>query len=213
MKYLLIALSLVSFSGYAQEAIGSKPQSKLKFDGFYFGFNAGVQNVFGGSFVNEMDVLAQEYKFVAEQAVGYRKQLIKNRLAIGLEFSIGFLDGRLNHTDLEEDLKIDYQTSFQYSLGLIIGGVIGEKRNTLLFAYANETKRSFDVNIRQRQYSFQQTDKQGMLKYGIGVEWYGCKPFNIRGTFGALNVDFGELRTNIDVEDKFDFAIGVVYQF
>lgn len=214
MKYfLLIIFVLIDLNSYAQKSDTPEGEAIKKFDGLYLGVNAGIQNVFGGSFVNEMDILAQESKFVSEFALGFRKQFLHNRFLIGLELSGGVLDGSLTHTDADEQLYISYKTSFQHSMGLQAGTVVGKKKNLLLFAYTNETKRTFDVEIQQRQYNFTQTDKQGMLKYGLGVEWQAFTHINIRTSFGALRVDFGELQTNMEVEDKFDASLGIIFQF
>ncbi|MCB0640883.1 MAG: hypothetical protein KDC44_04550 [Phaeodactylibacter sp.] len=61
--------------------------------GLYLGWNAGLQNVFGGSFVNEMDVLTQELKFVTELFAGYRHSFWEQRFWLGLEAQLGSLKG------------------------------------------------------------------------------------------------------------------------
>jgi len=183
----------------------------LKFDGFYIGANIGIQNVFGGSFVNEMDILAQEHRLVLELQTGYRKQFLSERFVLGLEFQLGFLNADLMH--MEQDLKIFYDSNIQSGIGLTAGYAFGRKRSLLVFLYANETKRKFDVNIENQNFEFTQTDKQGMLKYGFGIEYSLGEKVNLRATAGKLNVDFGSLVTNIDVEDKMDFTLGAVFNF
>ena len=211
MKLILIisALLTISHSGFSQD----QEQPSRHFDGIYVGLNIGSQNVFGGSFVNNMDILAQENKFVSELAAGYRKQFISNRLVAGLEASFGLLNGNLEHYDPNEPLRINYKTSSQYSYGLQAGVVLGPARRFLLFGYLNETKRKFEVTINQPPYLYNQQDKQGMLKYGIGLEFQVAKRFHLEATFGGLSVDFGELETNIDVEDQYDTTLGLIYQF
>lgn len=182
------------------------------FDGLYLGANAGSQNLFGGSFVDEVDVLAQESRFVAEVFTGFRKQFLKGRMLAGAEVQLGFTDGDLMHDDPSKSLTINYENNFQSGYGLTAGAVLGKKKNVLAYAYAFETKRKFDVSIQDAFGHFYQKDEQGMLKYGIGVEAHIWKGLNARATLGRLRVDFGDLETNIDVEDKWDLTIGVLYQ-
>ncbi len=210
-QLLLLSLTVIFYSSNAQ--IEENIHSNKTFDGPFIGINVGIQNVFGGSFVNGMDVLAQESRFVSELSFGFRKQFFSCRLVAGLEFHIGLTDGQLSHQDPQNELFINYENSFQNGKGIIIGYSPGKRKNNLLFFYLNETKRKFDVDIRQMEYRFSQTDKQGMLKYGVGFEKQLTDKINLRATVGKLNVDFGELQTNIDVEDKFDFTLGATYNF
>lgn len=183
------------------------------FDGLYLGANAGSQNLFGGSFVDGVDVLAQESRFVAEVFTGFRKQFLKGRLAGGVEVQIGFTDGNLLHVDPANSLMITYKNNFQYGYGLVLGGVPFKERNLLAFAYAFETERRFDVTITDKYGPYKQKDEQGMLKYGLGLEAIIWRRLHARATVGRLRVDFGDQVTNIEVDDKWDFTVGVVYQF
>ena len=207
MKHLTLLLFL-----FCSTLVQAQSETQVDHSGLYIGLNGGIQNLFGGSFVNDIDILAQESRFVSEIPFGYRWQLFNSRFIAGLEVHIGFTDGKLSHQDANEPLEITYKNKFQSGKGITLGVALGRNRDWILFGYAHETKRKFDVDIRQREFRFQQTDKQGMLKYGFGVEKNLFNKFNIRGTFGALNVDFGDLPTNIDVEDKFDFTLGFIYQ-
>ena len=192
----------------AQRGVGGR-----HFDGLYLGANAGSQNLFGGSFVDGVDVLAQESRFVAEVFPGFRKQFLKGRLVAGAEVQIGFTDGDLRHEDPANSLTINYQNSFQSGYGLTLGGVFFKKKNLLAFAYAFETQRKFDVNIRDAFGRYNQKDEQGMLKYGLGLEAKIWRGLHARATAGRLRVDFGDLVTNIEVDDKWDLTAGVTYQF
>lgn len=183
------------------------------FDGLYLGANAGSQNLFGGSFVDGTDVLAQESRFVAELFTGFRKQFLKGRLLAGLEVQIGFTDGDLMHYDPDKSLKINYRNSFQSGYGLTLGAVLLKDKNLLAYIYAFETERKFDVTIREGAATYRQKDEQGMLKYGLGLEARVWRGLHARATLGRLRVDFGDLKTNINVEDKWDVTLGVVYQF
>jgi hypothetical protein len=183
------------------------------FDGFYLGVNGGFQNLFGGSFVDGVDVLAQESRFVLEFPIGFRKQFFKKRMVVGPEFQFGFTDGALAHSEPAKPLEIRYKNRTQWGLGLALGLAFGKQKDWLAFAYANETKRKFDVTITDKSGPYKQMDEQGMLKYGIGLEARLFRNLNARATFGGLRVDFGDLTTNIAVDDKPDFTLGAVWQF
>lgn len=206
---LLLTISLFHFAvcSFAQNSPAAR-----HFDGIYLGANAGSQNLFGGSFVDGTDVLAQESRFVAELFTGFRKQFLKGRLLAGAEVQIGFTDGDLLHHDPDKSLKINYKNSFQNGYGLTLGAVLLKNKNLLAYTYAFETKRKFDVTIREGAATYKQKDEQGMLKYGLGVEAKIWRGLHARATLGRLRVDFGDLKTNIDVEDKWDMTLGVVYQ-
>lgn len=183
------------------------------FDGLYLGANVGSQNLFGGSFVDGVDVLAQESRFVAELLAGYRKQIFKGRIMLGAEVRFGFTDGDLKHEDPSKSLTIHYKNDTQSSLGMTLGATLGKRKNWLAFAYCNETTRRFEVSVSSRGESFRQKDEQGMLKYGAGIEIQIWQGLNACATAGRLRVDFGDRVTNIDVEDMWDFTIGITYQF
>lgn len=200
---LLLLFLLVKVTGFTQ----------TKFKGFYSGALAGSQNIFGGSYVEGRDVLAQKSGFVIEFPIGFRLQALKQSMVLGLEFSLGFTDGDLLHTDDPKPLTIKYSNSFQRGFGGMAGWVPGRKKNLLVFAYLNETKRKFEVEIRDRHGVYKQKDKQGMLKYGLGMEWPITKFLHIRGSAGLMRVDFGERITNINVEDKADVMAGLIFQF
>ncbi|MFN0177074.1 MAG: hypothetical protein ACKVU0_20705 [Saprospiraceae bacterium] len=187
--------------------------AKCYFNGLYLGANAGSQNLFGGSFVDGVDVLAQESRFVAEIFTGFRKQFLKGRLVAGAELQIGFTDGNLRHEDPANTLTINYKNNFQSGYGLTLGGVFLKNKNLMAYAYAFETKRKFEVSIRDAFGTYQQNDEQGMLKYGLGLEAKIWRGLRARTTLGRLRVDFGDQITNIKVDDKWDFTVGVVWQF
>ena len=204
--FFLAVLLVCLTAAYAQS-------TERHFDGPYLGANAGSQNLFGGSFVDGVDVLAQESRFVAELFAGFRKQFWKGRLLAGAELQIGFTDGNLEHCDPEKPLTIEYRNHIQSGYGLTLGGVFFKRKTLLAYAYAFETKRKFDVTIRDAIRSYQQKDEQGMLKYGLGLEAQVWRGWHARATVGRLRVDFGDLETNIAVDDKWDITLGIVYQF
>ncbi len=212
MKNLILAITFI-FNIQALISQNDFSKTEKYFDGFYLGIIAGSQNVFGGSFVDGKDVLAQESRFVIEIPIGYRLQFFKNKLVGGAELSFGITDGDLMHNDPTVPLNIKYKNNSQFSYGLIVGYVFGKQKNWTTFIYANETKRKFNVLIKDANYTFNQTDKQGMLRYGLGLEAQVFRGLHVLIKAGRLSVDFGDLETNIDVEDKYDFMAGAIYQF
>lgn len=112
MQYYLLPLTISLFH-FAVCSFAQNGTAVRHFDGLYLGANAGSQNLFGGSFVDGTDVLAQESRFVAELFTGFRKQFLKGRLLAGAEVQIGFTDGDLLHQDPDKSLRINYKNSFQ----------------------------------------------------------------------------------------------------
>ena len=213
LRYLLAGLILFTYlPAFAQNEDNPISSQKI-FDGLYLGANIGSQNIFGGSNINGLDVLAQESRMVVDFSSGFRKQFLKNRFLFGIEVQFGLTDGTLKHSDQENQLEISYKNKTQYGIGITTGVTLGKHNNFLILAYLNETKRKFDVMIIESIYHYTQQDKQGILKYGIGVEARVYKRLNVRFTIGGLRVDFGDLETNIDVEDKLDVTLGVIHSF
>lgn len=194
----------------AATATGVDAQTVEAYDGLYFGVGAASQNVWGGSFVGGVDVLAEDRRTVLELAGGWRKQF--GWFVAGVEVQLGFLDGDLSHADPADTLTIRYESNRQSGFGLTAGGVLGSKHPTLLFAYAFETTRNFDVLIRTGSRLLRQEDEQGFLRYGIGAETRLTGRLGLRGTIGAYQVDFGDLVTNIDVAGEMEYTLGVVVQ-
>ncbi|MCW5518106.1 porin family protein [Muriicola sp. Z0-33] len=214
IKYLsLIVLLLTTTMSISQNHDKKKSDTDKVFDGFYLGLNVGSQNIFGGAFIDNLDVLSQKNGFVVEFSSGYRKQLLNDRLLIGAALQFGLTDGDLEQVDNRNQLKIDYENSFQFGYSFNLGVTLGKKKNVLAYAYGSVTKRRFNITITDiNRTSFSQLDEQRFLRYGIGLETPIYKNFSIKATVGTVNVDYDE-DTNMDVDDKFDFNLGVVYQF
>lgn len=197
---LLLAVAVTTGEAQAPEA----------FDGFHFGAGLASQNVWGGSLVDGIDVLAQDRRMVLELSGGWRKQF--GRFVAGVEAQFGFLDGTLFHANPVDSLTVQYEGNRQNGFGLTVGGVLGSRHQTLLFAYAFETTRRFEVVIQDGSRLLRQKDEQGFLRYGIGAETRLVGGLGLRATIGAYRVDFGDLVTNIDVSGEMEYTLGVVYQ-
>jgi len=188
-------------------------KDKPLFDGFYGGITSGSQNIFGGSNVDGADILAQDSRWVMEFNTGFRKQFFSDRWVVGLEYIVGITNGDLSYHDPAEPLTIQYENNTQWSIGGMTGMAVGSRRKHLPFFYMHETTRKFDVRITDANGTYRQQDEQGMLKFGIGYEMVVFKNLHARISAGAMRVDFGDRVTNIDVEDKYDFMAGVLWQF
>jgi len=210
--YLIILVFTISISN-AQNQETEKSKTNKLFDGFYLGMSFGSQNIFGGAFIDNLDVLSQKNGFVAEFSSGYRRQLLNDRLLIGLELQFGITDGDLEQVDNRNQMKINYESNSQFGYGINLGVTLGKKKNVLAYTYGSITKRNFDITIVDiNGSSFTQEDGQRFLRYGIGLEIPIYKKFNIKAAVGGVNVDYDE-DTNMDVDRNIDYNLGVVYQF
>lgn len=217
---LCIILSFISLNSsilFAQNTAEIKEDEKVKigkhFDGFYVGANIGSQNIVGGAFINDIDVISQGTKFVLDFSTGFRKQLLNDRILVGLEFQFGITDGNSIVSDSGQQLEVTYKNNTQKGWGLNIGTAIGRNKNFLVYAYLKKVIRSFEIVIVEGQSNFDQTDKESIPKYGLSLEASISRRFNIRADIGFLEVDFGDTPTQTPVQKNLDFTIGTVYQF
>jgi Outer membrane protein beta-barrel domain len=182
------------------------------FRGFYAGAELGSQSIIGGSLVDGVDVLSQDDRALLSLLCGFRHPLA-GRFVVGVEGSVGMLNGDLSLSDPANGLAIDYQNTTQVAYGLVGGLALGTEKSWLLFGYLSETTRNFDVTVRQQGNVFHQTDEQGMLRYGAGVEKQIRQRVDLRVTAGTGRADFGDQQTNIEVEKKLEYAAGVLFRF
>ncbi len=192
----------------SSEPASSKPALRV-FSGFYGGLGFSSQNVVGGSFIGGRDVLSRANRDVVDLFLGWRKQF-GNRFVIGVEAQVGVVDGDLTQTDTATGYDVEYENDSQVAFGLTVGRVLGSQQRWLLYAYAYETEREFDVTIRSGVFSFTQNDKQGMLRLGLGTEVTLGSPFRLRLSAGTTRSDFGGAITNIDADGKFEVGTGLV---
>lgn len=209
-KLLLFAgLTFLPLSLKAQGASDNK-----KFDGIYLGSSVGIQNIFGGALIDELDLLAQKSGFVLETSLGYRRQFAKERLLVGVELQFGLTNGDLKETDIRSQSKVTYENSSQGGYGLTVGGVLGKSKGLLIFCYLNNTRRNFDIEITETDGSaYMQEDGQVFIRYGIGTELPVWQRVHIKASFGSVITDYGDLIISQPVNDKMDFNLGVSFQF
>lgn len=204
---LFVIHTLFSGNASAQENI----QPKL-FDGFYGGVEISRQNIYGGAFLDNIDVLQRDTRTVGSLIAGWRKQTNRG-FVFGIEGQFGLTDGTLHREEFNQQVNIDYANSTQVALGVKFGYAVGTAKDWLLFGYTNLARRSFDITVSAPSSTFSQEDIQGILQYGVGIEKRWENGWGIRASAGGSYTDFGDLVTNIDVHGEIDTAIGLTYQF
>jgi len=209
----LLSIFIVGRSNGQVNSSQISSQTKSYFDGVYLKAAVGSQNIFGGAFIDNLDLLAQKSGFVFELSPGYRKQFLQNRLVVGLEILLGFTDGDLVEFDERYQYDVFYKNNFQRAFGLITGVTVGSKKNFLILGYANAMNRKFDIEIVDTSGAvFTQQDGQGFLQYGVAVEVNLNKMIHTRASLGGVYTDYGDLITSQAVDDKLDFNLGIIYQ-
>lgn len=192
-----------------------KVKGEKNFEGLFGAIELGSQNIFSGAFIDGVDVLDHENRFVAELSSGYRHQMINDRLLIGAELRFGLVDGSLHqlYEHPSQALNIQYQNHTQAGIGITLGSVLGKSKRVLIYIYTHRMNRKFDILFTEENgIEHDQRDEMRFLRYGIGLEVKLKKQFNIRANTGRVYVDFDDMETTEDVMDKTDFSIGLVYQ-
>lgn len=212
-RTIFIALVLLSYIGNVMAQDDQKQERKY-FDGLYFGVSMGTQNIFGGAYIDDLDLLAQKNGFVLEFFPGWRKQVFNDRVMIGFELQFGITDGDLKTNDPRYLWKVEYENSFQSGYGLSAGAVLGDKKKTLVYTYAKITNRSFDITFTEDTgFTHHQEDGQRFLRYGLGIERAIGEKINVSLMVGGVYVDYEDLITSQDVKDALDVNLVLVYQF
>lgn len=202
------ALAGVALLTFAGEALAETRH----FHGPYLGAEISRQQVIAGSFVNGIDFLAEDSRIAGDIVGGLRGQLPFG-LVVGAELAYGVFNGDLAFDDPANSLAINYDGGGQFTYGGAVGWAVGRERDLLVFAYLKETKRSFDVAVSTAAGDFTQQDKQGILRFGAGIEKRIAGVAHVRASIGTGRADFGDQRTNIDPKSKIEAAIGVIVQF
>ena len=208
MKQVLISsLLILSLSIVAQES----QTSEKKFQGVYTGISLGVQNIFGGAFIDEVDVLAQKSGFVLEILGGFRFQLLERRFVLGAEYQYGFTNGDMS---IEDNLfTVNYSNNRQIGLSLNLGYAFGENRNHLAYFLIGQGRRNFDIIIREQAgTTYTQMDQQNFDRFGLGVETNFSRQISCRLNVSRIFVDYGDLIVTQDVEDKLDVNLAFIFQ-
>ena len=210
---IILLLSYSSLFAQTDGINGDLTNIDKYFDGLHFGANISSQNIISGAFIKGVDVLTQESRFVNEFSIGFRKQILNDRILLGVEYKFGFTNGNLNLSDAEQQLEISYENSTQSGLGITIGVVVSKRKDILIFGFINYVSRRFDITIRDQESLYHQEDNMLWPKYGIGVEIPVHKKLNAIFSIGSMQVDLDDKLKNIEVENKLDITLGINYQF
>ena len=179
------------------------------FDGVYLALDIGRQDMVGGALINGVDMLAQRQRFAGNFGVGYRKQF--GRFVLGAEGGFGVVDGSLSSVDNARQLTIDAHNNIQSFYGAQAGFLLDKKKDLLLYGYLSEVSRSYDLSIVSMGASFRQVDKQGMLRFGGGLEKRISGPAHLRVSAGTARGKYGAAVEK--PERHLEFMAGVVLQF
>lgn len=205
---ILIIIFTISNLTFAQDT-KSRP-----FQGPYLGVSLGSQNIFGGAFLDDLDVLAQKSGFVLDILGGYRLQLLDERLVVGAEYLYGFTDGDLTYRDPRYGFKIDYQNDRQIGIAMNLGYAFGVERNYHAFIVIGQCRRKFEIDFMDNGgVIYNQKDEQNFERYGLGFEAKSFEKISLRISAAKISVDYGELELTQNVEDRFDFNAAVIFQF
>ena len=212
-NFILLLALLNPFTIWAQDSEQVEMSSK-HFNGFYLGTSIGYQNIFGGAFIDDLDVLAQKSSAVLDYSVGYRKQFLQNKIMVGGEFFYGLTDGDMTEMDTRSQTKIFYENNTQLGIGLQAGVVLGKKDKALLYLFFNETRRVFDIHFTTSDGSrYTQEDTQYLDRYGVGLEMPVYERLNLRAYIANSYSNFDDLETSMDVNDKLDYNVGILLNF
>lgn len=181
---------------------------RLANQGVYTGIGVSSQNVFSGGFLNDVDVLEQESLLVSELLLGWKMPISSNWF-VALEANVGIINDTLSLQ--EPGLSITYDNQSHYSFGGHLARYLNQQHTSALLFYANITHRSFDLSISIPDHFFTQKDQQSFLRYGLGYQKAISKNWQWRATIGGNYVSFGELETNINVNDGFDIGLALTY--
>lgn len=207
--YILSLLLLLPLTINAQE------QQKVvkRFQGIYAGASFGSQNIFGGAYIDDMDLLAQKSGFVFELLGGYRLQLLDRKLVVGAEYLYGFTDGDLSIEDPRTSSSVDYSNDRQIGLSVNLGFAFGNNRHHLAYFLIGQGRRNFDISIvDQNGSTYTQEDQQNFDRFGIGFETNLYRHLSARINVSKIFVDYGEMNVSQNVEDKLDFNLAFIFQ-
>jgi hypothetical protein len=190
---------------------GADEAMEEQFSGFYLGASVASQNVWAGSSINGIDFRAQDRRPGVDAAFGWRWQF-DLVWVVGIEVQYGWLTGDLGLGVGGDPLHITYANDHQWGIGGHAGRTVGDGRH-LVYLYAYETDRDFDVKVTGSFGSFSQRDEQGFLRFGLGLETAWSARLHSSILLGSYRVDFGGVPSNLDVSGEFDLRLGLVYHY
>ncbi len=194
-------------------AFSLQGQHLKHFDGMYVGLAGGQQHLFGGALLDGIDVLAERSSWVWEGALAYRKQLLSNRVVVGVELVFGLTNGQLRQIDSRSQVEVDYKNETQTAIGVSLGWVPDLPRKTLVFVFAQRLRRQFDISFNSLDgMHHTQLDTQNFDNFGLGAEYSLRKRWNLRASLSKSVVDFGDLETSLELNNPLNYSLGITFQ-
>lgn len=206
------ALFMSCFMSLKAQTDDSHSDSFRKFEGLYVGINSGIQSIFSAANINELSIPGQSSRWTAEFLIAHRWQFLKDRVVFGLEVQVGLTDGNLDQSFMGlRQLEIHFSNNRQTGLGYTLGYVTGEKQNLLFYTYLYQTRRNFDISLKEDGTVIQwQQDIQTALRYGLGLEYSMGKRLSSRLAVGTQSAD---LNSDIDIDEVPELMLGFIYRF
>jgi hypothetical protein len=190
----------VTLCALAPPAMAEGPRA-----GVYVAAEYGRQQLIGGAQYAGTDMLAADVRAVTSFAFGLRFEV--RGWAFGGDFGFGQTDGDLRLEDPGIPLTIDYRNNSQTHFGLHLGRRVRE--DWLVYGYLSEASRDFDVTLTDGGGTFQQTDGQGILRFGVAVERPISRLFSWRAALGSARAKF-DGPTNRDPDRELEASLGIV---
>lgn len=173
--------------------------------GVFVAAEHGLQQLIGGAQYAGIDMLAADVRAVTSFAFGMRFEV--GGWTFGGDLGFGQTDGKLRLEDPAIPLTIRYRNNSQVQFGLHLGRRLRE--DWLVYGYLSEASRDFDVTLTDGSGSFQQSDGQGILRFGVGVERPINRLFSWRAALGSARAKF-DGPTNIDPDRELELALGII---
>jgi hypothetical protein len=173
--------------------------------GAYVAAEYGRQQVIGGAQYAGTDMLAADMRTVTSLAFGLRFDA--SGWVFGGDFGFGETDGDLRRVDPGIPLTIDYRNSSQTHVGLHAGRRLHQ--DWLVYGYLSEVSRDFEVTLTDGSGTFRQSDGQGILRFGVGVERPFTKLLSWRATLGSARAKFDEPARG-EPSREIEVALGIV---
>lgn len=193
--------------------IQEQQNTDKRFQGLYTGVSFGIQNIFGGALIDDLDVLAQKSGFVLELLTGYRLQLLDRRFVLGAEYLYGFTSGDMEIRDLQYSFVINYRNDHQIGLALNLGYAFGKNRDYLTYFMIGQGRRNFDISFTDQGGTlYGQEDQQNFDRFGLGFEARISQQISTRVNVSKIFVNYGDLNVSQDVEDKLDVNLAFIFQ-
>ena len=200
MKKSMVGLALLAGAGLSAAA-SADGRNGERFEGFYGGLELGAARENGLKKDEWFD--ANRTNLYYGGVIGYREQF-KSGLVLGLEGSLGDTGYKNKVRPIECDdcafpdvvggdneWEADYKTSYQASLGLIVGTVLGRDGNNLVYLNTGIVKANNSSRIISETEEPVRLYNDTGWKIGAGYEWAMNRNMSLR--LSADYIDFGSV--------------------